>query len=201
MLAIAMAVEPAVILPHGVPGRRIGVALGLSLLAHFLLVGGWGAPGTGSPTTMVIPLQARLEPAPAALPPPAVADIPLVSDAPRPAVSSRRTSPAGTAAAAVEQSPAGTAASGPDLRFYLARELDQYPSPLSALRLDDGSVRLWVSIDQTGRVVDAAVIDADPPGEIEMLARERVLATRFVPAQRDGRTVKSRVLLVLGRGA
>jgi len=64
-----------------------------------------------------------------------------------------------------------------------------------------GSARLWVSIDQTGRVVEAAVIDADPPGEFERLARERVLATLFVPARRDGRPVKSRVLLVLGRGA
>ena len=100
----------------------------------------------------------------------------------------------------MEQSPAGTADSGPDLRFYLARELDQYPSPLSALHLDNGSVRLWVSIDQTGRVVEVAVIDADPPGEFETLARERVLATRFAPAWRDGRPVKSRVLLVLGRG-
>lgn len=196
-----MAADATVIRPHGVPRRRMLIALALSLFAHFLLVGGWSASGKGSPTTMVVPLQAWLEPAPAVLPPSAVADIPLVSDAPRPAVSSRRTSPAGTAAAAVQQSPAGTAASGPDLRFYPARELDQYPSPLSALRLDDGSVRLWVSIDQTGRVVDAAVIDAEPPGEFEMLARARVLATRFVPAQRDGRPVKSRVLLVLGRGA
>lgn len=173
----------------------------MSLLVHFLMVGGWGASATRPPTTIIVPLQARLEPAPVALPPSAAADIPLVSAAPHPAVSSRRTPPASAAVAVVEQSPAGTAASGPDLRFYLARELDQYPSPLSALRLDNGSVRLWVSIDQTGRVVDAAVIDADPPGEIERWARERVLATRFVPAQRDGRPVKSRVLLVLGRGA
>lgn len=173
------------------------VALGLSLLAHFLMVGGWGASGTGSPTTIIVPLQARLEPAPAALPPSAVSDIPPVSVALRPAASPRRTLPV-SAAAVVEQSPAGTAGSGSDLRFYLARELDQYPSPLSALYLDNGRVRLWVSIDQTGRVVDAAVIDADPPGEFETLAQERVLATRFVPAWRDGRPVKSRVLLVLG---
>jgi len=73
---------------------------------------------------------------------------------------------------------------------------------LTSLILDDGrgtagGVRLWVSIDQAGRVVDVAVIDADPPGEFERLARERVLATWFVPAERDGRPVKSRILLVL----
>ncbi len=106
-------------------------------------------------------------------------------------------------AAAAERPPAGAAASGPDLRFYLARELDQYPLPLSTLNLGNavGGVRLRVSIDETGRVVDAAVIDTDPSGELERLARERVLATPFAPAWRDGRPVKSRVLLVLGRDA
>lgn len=196
-----MAADPSAILPHGVPGRRMLIALGLSLLAHFLMVSGWGAPGTERTTAVVVPLQARLEPMPAALPPSVVVNIPPVSDAPLPAVSVRRTSPANVTAAVVRQSPAGTVASAPDLRFYLARELDRYPSPLSALRLDKGSVRLWVSIDQDGRVVDAAVIDADPPDGIERWARERVLATRFVPAQRDGLPVKSRVLLVLGGGA
>ncbi len=94
------------------------------------------------------------------------------------------------------------------MRFYLARELDQYPSPLTALDPGagthgsaTGSVRLWVSIDQAGQVVDAAVIDADPPGVREQSARELVLATRFLPARRDGRPVKSRVLLVLRHGA
>ena len=93
------------------------------------------------------------------------------------------------------------------MRFYLARELDQYPSPLTALvpgagthGSATGSVRLWVSIDQAGQVVDAAVIDADPPGVREQSARELVLATRFLPAHRDGRPVKSRVLLVLRHG-
>lgn len=196
-----MAADPTVILPHGVPGRRMLIALGLSLLTHFLMVGGWGTSGAAHTTAVAVPLQARLEPMPAALPALSAVDTPPVARAPQPEEPVRRAALAASDAAVAELSPARAAASGADLRFYLARELDEYPSPLSALRLDDGSVRLWVSIDQTGRVVDAAVIDADPPGEIEMLARERVLATRFVPAQRDGRTVKSRVLLVLGRGA
>ncbi len=197
-----MAAHSALILPRRAPLRRMLIALGVSLLVHFLMVGGWGS-GALRTTLAVVPLQARLEPMPAALPLPAM-DTPVASAAPQPAKLSRRKLPAAVAAAVVEESAAGAAASGPDLRFYLARELDQYPSPLSAL-LDSGrgagSARLWVSIDQTGRVVEAAVIDADPPGEFERLARERVLATLFVPARRDGRPVKSRVLLVLGRGA
>lgn len=206
-------------LQRDVPARRILIALGVSLLAHFLLVGYRGGSGAiHSAATQLAPLQARLEWMPEAFPPPAEAEIPPlmkplieplikplatpVTTAKQPAVPLHRL----PVAAAAQPLPAGAGASGPDLRFYLARELDQYPSPLSALSLDNGratagSARLWVSIDQAGQVVDAAVIDADPPGEFERLARDRVLATRFVPAQRDGRAVKSRVLLVLRQGA
>lgn len=200
---MVMAIHPAPILPHGLPLRRMLIALGASLLAHSLIVGGWGGAGAGR--TAVMPLQARLELIPAELPPLAESEQP--SNSTKPPQLSRRALPATAAAAALEQSPAGAAASGADLRFYLARELDQYPSPLSALTLSSlsldnsrGSARMWVSIDHTGRVVDAAVIDADPPGEFERQARERVLATPFVPAWRDGRPVKSRILLVLGQG-
>lgn len=196
-------------LQRDVPARRILIALGASLLAHFLMIGYRGGSGAvHTAATVLTPLQARLEWMPEALPPPAEADIPpvttLVTTLTPPVISPRRL-PVTAAVAAVEPSPAGAAASGPDLRFYLARELDQYPSPLSVLSLDDGrgtagGARLWVSIDQAGRVVDVAVIDADPPGAFERLARERVLATRFVPARRDGRPVKSRILLVMRQG-
>jgi outer membrane biosynthesis protein TonB len=199
-----IAIRHAGTLPRHLPARRMLIALGVSLFVHFLVVGGWGGSGAARTVAIVrMPLQAQLEPMPAALPQPAEVDTPLVINAAQVVVPSRRTPPA---TAAVTQSPAGSAASRTDPRFYLARELDRYPSPLSALGLDHGReaagrVRLWVSIDQAGQVVDAAVIEADPPGEIERLARERVLATRFMPAWRDGRPVKSRVLLVLLQGA
>jgi protein TonB len=199
-----MVIHPAPMLPHGLPLRRMLIALGASLLAHFLIVGGWG--GAGAARTAVAPLQARLELIPAVLPSVAESEHPGKSTTPPQA--SRRALPGSVAATVVEQSTAGAAASGPDLRFYLARELDQYPSPLSDLTLSHlshdnrrGNASLWVSIDQTGRVLDAVVVAADPPGEFERQARERVLATPFVPARRDGRPVKSRILLVLGQGA
>lgn len=195
-----MTVRSAVILPHGAPPRRMLIALCASLLVHLLMIGGWGS-GAARTTQLVAPLQLRLEPMLEALSQPAMIDIPVAGAAPRPAASSRRT--ASVTAAAVESPPGGAGAGGLDPRFYLARELDQYPSPLSALALGDGhapgSAKLWVNIDQTGRVVEVAAMDADLPGELGQLARERVLATPFVPARRDGRPVKSRVLLVLGR--
>lgn len=191
-----------------VPARRILIALGVSLLAHFLLVGHWGGSGALHTATAVRkPLQARLELLPEVLPPPAEAEIPrLIKPLIQPITTAPPPSFPAAAPVATKLLPGGAAARGPDLRFYLARELDQYPSPLSALNLDDGrgtagGVRLWVSIDQAGRVVDVAVVDADPPGEYERLARERVLATRFVPARRDGNLVKSRILLVMLRGS
>lgn len=196
--------------------------MAVSLLVHVLLAGYRGGSGDVPSAAIVpAPLQARLELISEALSLPAAADIPPTTapvatplatpvtthhtTLPPPVISPRRL-PVPVHLAAVEPSPAGVAASGPDLRFYLARELDRYPAPLTALSLDDGrgtagGVRLWVSIDQTGRVLDVAVIDADPPGEFERLARERVLATRFVPAARDGRQVKSRILLVMRGGS
>ena len=90
------------------------------------------------------------------------------------------------------------------MRVYLARELDRYPVPVSALSLHagergapTGSVRLWVSIDQAGRVTDIEVIDTGSPGAWDAVARERLLGTRFNPAYKDEKAVKSRVLLVL----
>ncbi|MCW5603974.1 MAG: hypothetical protein KIT18_05455, partial [Burkholderiales bacterium] len=96
-----------------------------------------------------------------------------------------------------EFSPApGSGAAGTDSRFYPARELDQYPEPLE---LPDprqtppvAHVRVWVGIDQQGRVVD--VVAADPGYPVADI-RERLLAIRFVPGRKDGRPVKSRLLV------
>lgn len=192
------------------PVRRLLIALGVSSFVHLLAAGGWtGAPGArNSAAVSPFPLQAWLAGVPDAVPPhaptpslPAGQDVLPVAMPPVP--------PAPSAAPQSAVAPARTAVAGsaPDSRFYLARELDQYPAPLSGLTLDEargnaaGSVRLWVSIDHAGKVIDAAVIDAEPPGVLEQDARERVLTTRFLPARRDGRPVNSRVLLELRRGA
>jgi hypothetical protein len=101
--------------------------------------------------------------------------------------------------------PPGDGASVPDLHFYQARELDRYPVPLTPLNLQAaagraGSVRLWLSIDHAGNAVDVAVIDADPSGDLASMARESLLATRFMPAVKNERPVKSRILLELRYG-
>ena len=186
--------------------RRLIIALGASLLTHYVVAGAWrdGAPQSAVSQTAI---AARLE---------APADAPLLRDAPGTGVVSP---PAAIQAwsgvpqlarnavrAAQPAIATATAQPGPDNRVYLARELDRYPAPVAALSLDAGaggasagSVRLWVTIDQTGQVTDIAVIDAEPPVVFDAVARERLLGMWFSPAYKDERPVKSRVLLVLGR--
>lgn len=196
----------AMVTAAGIPGpvasaRRLLIALGASLLVHYLIAGGWNGAG-GAQRAAVPPLQARLEPRDqstiepafsatpdptARLAPPAAAQPARVRATPRPAAPQAATD----------------FSSGSDTRFYLARELDEYPAPLAPLQLPGaaGSVRLWVSIDRAGQVVDVAVVDAEPPDMFEQRARDLVLATQFAPARKAGNPVKSRVLLVLRYGS
>jgi protein TonB len=93
----------------------------------------------------------------------------------------------------------------PDSRFYSARELDRFPEPLTPLELQSGtgrsgSVRLRIGIDLAGRVVEVDVVDSDPSGALEVYAREQLQVTRFMPGLKDGRPVRSRILLELRYG-
>ncbi|MEO8004963.1 MAG: TonB family protein [Betaproteobacteria bacterium] len=93
----------------------------------------------------------------------------------------------------------------PDPVRYEARELDVYPRPMRPISPTypasardahlAGSVTLLVLIDEGGRVVSAAVVDAEPGGIFEQAAREAVLDTAFYPAQRNDRTVGSQTLI------
>jgi protein TonB len=93
----------------------------------------------------------------------------------------------------------------PDLVHYEARDLDIYPHSLrpisptypASARVAQaaGSVTLLVLIDEAGRVVSASVVDAEPGGVFNQAAQEAVAATAFYPAQRNGRTVRSQMLI------
>lgn len=195
-------------LPRSWPWRRLLPALGASVLVHVLVVEGWRPSGGASQSgAMPVQLQARLETTEfPAMPDPDPPDIPLGPDRNRPVAGMQMRAPRITPSAVPQAPdtplPAGAGATVPDLRFYQARELDRYPAPLAPLNLRAaagraGSVRLWLSIDRAGNVVDVAVVDADPSGELESMARESLLATRFMPAVKNERPVKSRILLEL----
>jgi hypothetical protein len=178
-------------IPGNVPDRRFQVALGLSILMHVLLAGGWG-DGIGGVAVPQAPLQARLEGAPAM--PADVVPLPETPTAATPDLrppEGRRPTRMPVTGTSATSSGAGT-----ESRFYLARELDQYPAAPGLAELRQVAavvpVRVWVGIDQQGRVVDVAAAD---PGYPVAGIRERLLAVRFVPALKDGRPVKSRVLM------
>lgn len=181
---------------------RLPLALVLSLLVHLLLVAGWsGGGGRDDAGVSPVLLPARLDPA-AATAAAAVSELvppPAAESFPSPRVAEPVPRPAPATAAPVQP----TAAEGPDLRFYLARELDQYPAPLQDLErmvAPASRIRLWVSIDQAGQVVAVEVVDAGAAAAPGPVLRDRLFATRFSPGWRDGRPVKSRVLLEFGRG-
>lgn len=89
-----------------------------------------------------------------------------------------------------------------DLNYYAAAELDVYPIPTQAIALELGAIpggwiRILTSIGETGHVDEAVVFDAAPAGVFDASALTAVRRTRFSPARRDGRDVRSRVLIEL----
>jgi protein TonB len=92
-----------------------------------------------------------------------------------------------------------------DPTYYPAKQLDAYPRPLTQIKLDypasavaakvDGRVLVLLMIDEFGVVNEASVVESQPDGFFEDAALEVLRAARFTPAQKQGRPVKSRVLL------
>jgi periplasmic protein TonB len=189
--------------------RRLAFALGASLLAHYLIVAVWPSSGGGRPMPMVPLLKAQLEITAAALTVPSAESADLsqatVLPASTPLVPARLERTESPAVAPEVQFSGAQASAIPDSRFYSARELDRFPEPVAPLELQSvtgrsGSVRLRIGIDLAGRVVEIDVVDSDPSGALEAYAREQLQATRFMPGLKDGRPVRSRILLELRYG-
>lgn len=175
-------------IPCKVPDRRFRLALGLSVAAHVvLLAGSWG--GATAPQT---PLQARLDVPTAVMAGAVFAEEPVAATMPASPETLRSGNDRRSLMLPAAAEP-GSDTAGADTRFYLARELDRYPEAPELRQLAAvAHVRVWVGIDQQGRVVDVAAAD---PGHPVAAVGERLRAIRFVPARKDGRPVKSRVLM------
>jgi len=95
----------------------------------------------------------------------------------------------------------------PDPHYYSARDLDDYPTPLAPLRIGQlaragaGEVRLEILIDERGVVRDVVFAGPAQPKGAEEELRATLAATPFMPARKDGRPVRSRILLGLNPGA
>lgn len=93
----------------------------------------------------------------------------------------------------------------PDTAHYPAKDLDIYPQASRRITPDyprsardaqiAGSVTLLVMIDETGRVESTSVVDAVPDGVFERAAQQALANAAFYPAQKDGHTVRSRILV------
>ena len=98
-----------------------------------------------------------------------------------------------------------------DPTWHSAKQLDELPQPLDAIRpklaqirgegAEQGRVVLQLLIDENGVVTDASVLEADPQGDFAARALAAGREARFRPGTKQGRTVKSRVLLELSYGA
>ena len=92
-----------------------------------------------------------------------------------------------------------------DPTWYPAKQVDAHPVALHPIKPVypekgvelgvDGKVLLLLLIDEAGAVKEASVVEADPEGIFEESALTAFRNARFAPAQKNGRAVKSRVLI------
>lgn len=194
-------------------GKHFLAALVISLLLHIVIASSLQG-GRSHPGSQFIPplyITARLAQAfPPVLPRAAPAHEDLGSRT-RPAANHANARVESTAPAATQRPPespslrGASLAEAPDLTYYSARQLDIYPAISTALdlRITDkaaaagitGRALILVLIDHTGAVDDVSVVEAEPTGYFEDEARRAFMSVRFTPALRNGRAVKSRVLV------
>jgi len=194
---------------------RLSVAMALSATLHLYLIYGLALQRAQSPAEHLSIINARLLPESTAMKPKALAEsaihrkrirsaVPQVVSLPEPeermesAVQTPATGDAGP-------EPEVAVASLPDPVHYAAKELDVYPQPLNriepaypptALSAEIvGSVTLLILIDEFGRVTDVSVVEASPQDVFEESARRAVAAGAYSPAQKNGRAVRSRILV------
>lgn len=93
-----------------------------------------------------------------------------------------------------------------DPTWYPVRQLDVLPRALQAVvpefperaereRVLAGEVTLLLLVDEDGRVHELSVVEAKPEGYFEESALQAFREAKFAPGRRDGRVVKSRVLV------
>jgi protein TonB len=149
----------------------------------------------------------RAPEAPPASEPIARATPPVERTAAKPAPAPRAVVPH----AAREVRAESAAIEAPDSTYYAAKQLDVYPALARPLDLRyggkaaadgvTGRALLLVMIDESGTVRDVSVVEAEPADYFEDDAKRAFMSARFSPAYRNGRAVRSRVLVQVNYGA
>jgi periplasmic protein TonB len=195
---------------------RLSVAVVFSATLHLYLIYGLALQSTRGPADQLSIINARLLFEPAVMKRPTLAapaspqfrrippGQPQVPTLPEPV---ETPAPAAQAFSAADPGPEPEVAiaSLPDPVHYAARDLDVYPQPLNRIEPVypqtalageiGGSVSLLILIDESGRVTDVSVVDASPQDVFEESALRAVAAGAYSPAQKDGRAVRSRILV------
>jgi periplasmic protein TonB len=200
-------------------GLRLLLALALSSAVHLSLIYGIAVgpshrvPGSVIVAQLVSQAVAPLiEPRPSEVSrrrsaPVAAAFVPAAHEPASVAVAEPATPPAQAAAAYARVDdrnlPSAEVPLLVDPVWYEAKDLDLYPRPLTPVEPEYpasaaavlGEVTLLLQIDEYGAVNQLSVLAAEPPGYFEEPAAQAFQTARFAPAQREGRPVRSRIVV------
>ena len=196
--------------------RRVSAALAVSLLIHLVFAGLLRGGSATFPHRVSFQnfIHARISgPAPQTLPdaPPAAVELDRKRSSARREHTNDSASPVARSTATRRESHAVTPSDTPDAKYYSARELDVYPAPLAPLTVNytgkaaasrsHGYARLAITLDAMGTVTDVQLLEAEPTGSFEGDAVKAIASTRFTPALRNGRPVKTRLIIQVDFGA
>jgi hypothetical protein len=199
--------RPVIVVPRVLPASaadtRLRIAVAGSALLHLLGAAAPGPealPGAASGRWPSDPMTVRVEPLP--VPPGSAALEEIVGQPSAPATSraARRERKAAPRPAAI------AAPRIADPTVYAAAELDSLPRPVAPLDIGrlrerapspSSDVRLELVIDELGTVSEVAYVRtaASTARVLERDLRDAIAAMPFVPARKDGRAVKSRIVL------
>ncbi|MFH2211311.1 MAG: TonB family protein [Pseudomonadota bacterium] len=197
--------------------EKLALTLAASLILHFALIFGLQIRAAPSTSHVSRVIQARLVEAPdiapavvTAQPPEPESLVVEAQEAPLPppepqTPDSAATSPQASAAVP-EMNTSLPSIEVPlieDPTYYPALEVDVHPTALKIIQPiypDEaasanvtGSVVLVLLLDESGKVQELSVEEANPAGMFEQSALAAFRNARFSPAQRNGRVVKSRM--------
>jgi len=204
---------------RSVSARPLAVALGLSILVHGWLGSRLSLPSGLPALELRMPIVARLAP-PTDLPreEEPVVSHPPISDAAvaAPTMSeregnrrrasdpqtSKRTTMGDGRIGTAQEAGVERAKPGSTDPYYTAEELDVYPRLREPIRFmpDDGAalrvrLRVQVLLNEEGVVEEARFVEGDVSRATRDAAEAMLRAARFHPALKDGRPVKTRVVI------
>jgi hypothetical protein len=185
----------------GSPAGRICLALAASAGFHVLLTSSFsGLPEAAAGRRVPYQFTARLDlPSSESIRDPERAGAPIRPDDPVPAAFTKdsRIPSRSMAAAGVRRAP-GWDSPLQESVVYAVHELDTLPRPVGPIDIGapgTAGYRIELIIDEQGVVQRLALLDPSSAGSLEGRLRGALEATAFIPARKDGRAVRSRIVL------